>query len=98
MPDAGSSFDSMLNAAIKVGFIIIMVGLVAVYIPMLLDAVDITAGLLGAWNRFRNVPAEIQLILTGIVFIGLAVAIGTVRELVEVLVNNLLGREKKEDD
>jgi hypothetical protein len=88
------SFDTILDAGIKIGFLIMVVGIIMFYLPMLQATVDITFDYLQVWEKFRTFPDWVQVTFVGIVFVGLALIVGAGRGLVENMVLILFGKDE----
>jgi hypothetical protein len=85
--------DRILDAGMKIGFLIMVVGIIMFYLPMFETTMDITFDYIQFWEMFRTFPEWVQVIMGGIMFVGLAFIVGVGKELVEKMVQSLFGRE-----
>jgi hypothetical protein len=89
-----SGLDRAFDGALKIGFMVVFVGLMMFYMPLLDRAVEGVFGYIDFWAAFNGVPPMIQVVVAGMMLVGAAVVVGTLKELVESMVHGLYGREE----
>jgi hypothetical protein len=86
--------DRIFDAGMKIGFIIMIVGIIMFYLPMFQNTMDLTFDYLQFWDKFRTFPDWVQVIVVGIMFAGLAIIVGAGKEIVENIVQDLFGKDE----
>jgi len=89
----GQDTPLVFGIGFRIGFLVAIVGLIISYMELL----DITVGSMmdftGFWPKFNILPSWIQLAITGLMLMGAAIVTGTLKDLVEAMVEGLLGKE-----
>jgi hypothetical protein len=85
--------EKILDAAFKIGFMIVIVGLSMFYMPILSKTVDVTFGYIEFWQMYQSIPQWMRLIVAGSMLVGAAVVIGAGKEFIERFVFFLFGEE-----
>ena len=93
MEQGESTLDVVFGIGFKVGFLVVVVGLIMFYMPMVDSTVNMTLDLMGFWESFRALPEWIQVVTVGFMLAGAAVVVGALKDLVTMFVDSLLGRE-----
>ncbi|MFH1055223.1 MAG: hypothetical protein V1744_03900 [Candidatus Altiarchaeota archaeon] len=88
-----SKLDLIFGVGFKVGFLIVVVGMMTVYMPILAVTVDSILDISDAWGSFLMLPSWLQAVITGFTLMGVAVVLYTGRYLVEDMVHHLFGRD-----
>jgi hypothetical protein len=86
--------DVIFGIGFKIGFLVVLMGLVLAYIPLIQRNVEITLDYIGFWDAFRTLPAWLQLIFTGFVLMGVAVVLSVFRGNVEDFINLLFYKDR----
>ena len=77
----------------RIGFLVAVVGLIMSYMQLLDITVSSMMDFTGFWPKFNVLPSWIKLALTGLMLMGAAIATGTLKDLVEAMIEGLLGRD-----
>jgi uncharacterized membrane protein len=93
MEQRESCLDLLFGIGFKVGFLIVIIGLLMAYVPAVESTVDLTLDFMGFWESFSATPPWVQVILTGLMLVGAAIVVGSLKGLIESMVNSLLGRD-----
>ena len=87
--------DTLLGAGFRIGFLVAIVGVFIMYLPLLDTRLMPTLDLMGVWDRVQTLPVWVQLILLGLVFIGVALSIASGKFLLEGMIDILLGKDEE---
>ena len=93
MDERDGPLDIIFGIGFKIGFLVIIVGLMLFYMPLIGNTFDLTFDYIGFWEDFQTLPEWVQVTMTGAMLVGAAITVGTAKELVENLVNVLLHDE-----
>ena len=88
------TLDLLFGIGFKIGFLVVIVGLLMFYMPLLDMVVSPTLDLMGFWGSFRELPEWVQVVVTGVMLVGAAIVVGSVKELTESMVDQLFGRDE----
>jgi len=88
-----SDLDLIFGIGFRTGFLVVVVGLIVLYMEMIDVAINPLLNLIDFAGKFRSLPDWLQLVTTGFMLMGAALAISTFRDLVELMVEKLLGED-----
>ncbi len=91
MEQGETTLDLVFGIGFKIGFLVIIVGLLMFYMPLIDHTVMKAMDYTGLWDAFRTLPVAIKVILAGTALASVAVIMASLKVLVEDLVDGLLG-------
>jgi hypothetical protein len=89
-----SAPDMILDGGFRIGFLIMVVGIIMFYMSMFENTVNLTFDYLEFWEKFRTFPEWVQVIVGGIMFVGIALIVSVGRVFVESMIQTLFGRDQ----
>jgi hypothetical protein len=88
-----SDLDLLFGIGFRTGFLVVVVGLIILYMELVNITVNPMLNLIGFAAKYRSLPGWLQLVTTGFMLMGAALAISTIRDLVESMVEGLFGKD-----
>ena len=86
-------FNSFMHLVFRLGWLIAFVGILVCFADFFTTYADLTLDYLGVWVAFNGLPFWLQLIVVGIVLVLAAVAVGAFKEVMEIMVDYLFGKD-----
>jgi hypothetical protein len=93
MSEKEGPFDLLFGIGFKVGFLVAIAGLILFYMPFFERAAALTLTYTGFLDSFAALPTWLQLVVGGLMLVGLAIVMGTLKGLVEKLVHGVFGKD-----
>ena len=87
-------FNQVVNAGFKIGFLLMVVGIIVYLNEMMKDTVVEMFNLLEIWEFVNLMPTHLRIILAGIGVVLAAMLVGFMKDKLVDLVDGLFGRDK----
>lgn len=89
-----SGFDTVFGIGFRVGFLVVLVGVLMFYFSMFTANVEVFLGYSEVWATFLALPNHIKFIVVGVALMGVAVVMSVLRENVEDFINLLFYNDR----
>jgi hypothetical protein len=89
------AFELLFGIGFKVGFLIAIMAMLVMYMPVMMNAVNPMLKIIGFWDAFNSNPLWAQLLMTGIILMGVAFFVNIIQGWFEPLMDELFFEDKK---
>lgn len=93
MDSKEGTLDIVFGAGFKIGFLFVLAGILVFYMQLFENVVSPALSKLGFENTLNASPMWLKVVITAVLLVGAALAVHIIRDLVELVVHKLLGRD-----
>jgi hypothetical protein len=88
------AFEQLFGIGFKVGFLIVIMSTLLMYMPLIERSVNPLLDLIGFWQAFNGNPTWARLLVTGLIFIMVACFAYLVKIMCDPLIDTLFFEDK----
>ncbi len=87
--------DLLFGIGFRIGFLFVIVGMMLAYIPFIDRSVTLTLDYVGFFHSFKMLPKELQVVVAGIMLMGVGLIMHQMKKLIEDFINLLFWEKDK---
>ncbi len=92
--DGNGAFDQVFGIGFRVGFLIVLVGVIMFYFPLFTSTFELAIDYLQVLNALKAMPSHIKLVVAGFCLMGVAIVMSVFKNNMEDFVNLLFYNDK----